>query len=137
MVRLRRERYSPGTATKLHARSAGPFWVLTRMGENAYVVDIPPSWGISSTFNMADLAAYLALPPHDQPSDLGPFYESEFAQQSTPPVLPPDWHEQVEEVLQEIIDFTGDGASWRFFVRWQGVLVEDDAWITEDDLACL
>ena len=79
MVQLRPERYSPGTATKLHARSVGPFRVLFRVGENAYVVDIPPSWGISSTFNVADLAAYLALPPHDQPFDPGPFSESEFA----------------------------------------------------------
>ena len=52
-------------------------------------------------------------------------------------MLPPDWHEQVEEVLQEIIDLTRDGASRRFFVHWQGHLAEDDAWITEDDLACL
>ena len=117
MVQLRLERYSLGTTTKLHARSGGSFRVLSRMGENTYVVDIPPSWGISSTLNVTDLAAYLALPPHDQPSDPGPFSENEFAQQSTPPVLPSDWHEQVEEVLQVIIDFTGDGASRRFFVR--------------------
>ena len=137
MVQLRPERYSPGTATKLHARSAGPLWVLSRVGENAYVVDIPTSWGISSTFNVADLAAYLALPPHDQPSDPCPFSKSKFAQQSTPLVLPPDWHEQVEEVLKEIIDFTEDGASRRFFMRWQGRSLEDDAWITKDDLAHL
>ena len=80
VVWLRLERHSPSTATKLHACSVGPFWVLTRVHENAYVVNIPPSWGISSTFNMADLAAYLALPLHDQPSDPGPFAESEFAQ---------------------------------------------------------
>ena len=57
MVRLRPERYSPGTATNLHARSTGPFWVLTRVGENAYVIDLPPLWGINSTSNVADLAA--------------------------------------------------------------------------------
>ena len=91
MVRLRPERYSLGTATKQHARSAGPFRVLSRVGENAYVVDIPPLWGISSTFNVADLAAYLALPPR-QPFDPGPFSESEFFQQFTPPMLPLDWH---------------------------------------------
>ena len=79
MVQLRPERYSPSTATKLHVRSTGPFRVLSRVGENAYVVDIPPSWGISSTFNVADLVAYLALPPH-QPSNPGPFSKSEFVQ---------------------------------------------------------
>ena len=52
-------------------------------------------------------------------------------------MLLPDWHEQVEEVLQEIIDFTRDGASQRFFMRWQGCPTEDDAWITEDDFARL
>ena len=62
MVRLRPERYAPGTATKLHARSAGPFHVLSQIGENAYVVDIPHSWGISSTFNVADLASHQAPP---------------------------------------------------------------------------
>ena len=48
MVRLRPERYSPSMATKLHACTAGTFRVFSRVGENAYVVDIPPLWGISS-----------------------------------------------------------------------------------------
>ena len=140
MVRLRPERYSPDIATKLHACSTDPFRILTRVGENTYVFDIPPSWEISSTFNVVDLAAYLPPATHDQPSDPGPFFESEFADQSTPPpppLLPPEWHEHVEEVLREVIDFTQDGASRRFFVRWQGCLVEDDAWIKEEDLVHL
>ena len=45
MVRLRPERYSRGTATELHARNSGPFRVLTRVDENAYVVDILTRWG--------------------------------------------------------------------------------------------
>ena len=136
MVRLRPERYAPGTATKLHARSAGPFRVLSRIGENAYVVDIPHSWGISSTFNVADLASHQAPPlsSDGEPSSTGPFSEREFAMESTPPILPPDWHERVEEILREVIDFSGDGVSRRFLVRWQGRPSEDDAWISEADL---
>ena len=88
-VWLRPERYSPGIAMKLHARSARPFQVLTRVGENTYIVDIPPSWGISLTFNMADMATFVAPQAHDQPSDPDPFFESEFVDQSTPPVLLP------------------------------------------------
>ena len=84
MVWLRRERYSPGIATKLHARSASPFQVVTRACKNAYVVDIPLSWGISSTFNVADLASYVTPPAHDQSSDPGPLSENEFANQSSP-----------------------------------------------------
>ena len=51
-----------------------------------------------------------------------------------PPILPPDCHERVEEILREVIDFSGDGVSRRFLVRWQGRPSEDDAWILEADL---
>ena len=136
MVRLRLEHYTPGSATKLHARSTGPFRVLSRIGENAYVVDIPPSWGISSTFNVADLASHQAPPllADIEPSSRGPFFEREFTMEYTPPILPPDRHKRVEEILQEVIDFLGDEVSWRLLVHWQGRLSEDDAWISEEDL---
>ncbi|GFY91156.1 hypothetical protein Acr_07g0013520 [Actinidia rufa] len=58
MVRIRPERYPSGTARKLCARSAGPFKVLKRIGPNAYVIDLPPESGISSTFNIEDLIAF-------------------------------------------------------------------------------
>ncbi|CAA6674206.1 unnamed protein product [Spirodela intermedia] len=54
--------------------------------------------------------------------------------ESTPPILPFDWHKQVEEILQKVINFTRDGVSRRFLVRWQGCPSEDDAWILEADL---
>ncbi|GFZ19760.1 hypothetical protein Acr_28g0004650 [Actinidia rufa] len=58
MVRIRPERYPSGTARKLCARSAGSFKVLKRIGPNAYVIDLPPESGISSTFNIEDLIAF-------------------------------------------------------------------------------
>ena len=63
IVRLRPERYALGTAMKLHARSANPFRVLSQIDENIYVFDIPPSKGISSTFNVIDMASHQAPPP--------------------------------------------------------------------------
>ncbi|CAA6654819.1 unnamed protein product [Spirodela intermedia] len=136
MVRMRPERYAPGSTTKLHVRSVGPFRVLSWIGENAYVIDIPPLWGISSTFNVADLASHQAPPLSSdvEPSSTGLFSKREFAMESTLPILPLDWHEQVEEILREVIDFTGDGVSRRFLVCWQGHPSEDDAWISEADL---
>ena len=58
MIRVRPERFPLGTMKKLQARGVGPFRVLKRVGSNAYVVDLPDDYGISSTFNVSDLVAY-------------------------------------------------------------------------------
>ena len=129
MVRLRPERYAP-------ALSTGPSRVLPRIGGIAYVVDIPPSWGNSSTFHVMDLTSHPALPLSSdvKPSPTGPFFEREFAWKPTFPALPPDRHERVEEIFREVIDFSGDGVSWRFFVHWPGRPPEDDVYISKVDL---
>ena len=131
MVRLRPERYAPGTA-----RSIGPSQVLSRIGGIAYVVDIPPSWGISSTFHVMDLTSHPALPLSSdvKPSPTGPLFEREFSLKSTTPVLPPDQHRRVEEIFREVIDNSEDGVSWRFLVHWPGRPPEDDVYISEVDL---
>ena len=57
MIRIWLERFPSRTVKKLQARSAGPFKVLKRMGPNAYVIDLPHDYGISSSFNIEDLVA--------------------------------------------------------------------------------
>ena len=58
MLRLRPERFFPGTFRKLQACGMGPFEVLSKVGENGYVIDIPNDWGIHPMFNIEDLVAY-------------------------------------------------------------------------------
>ena len=41
MIRLSPERFPPGTFRKLQARGMGPFEVLSKVGENGYIIDIP------------------------------------------------------------------------------------------------
>ena len=49
-VHLRNERFSHGKFSKLHPRVDEPFLILQRFGENAYKVELPTSYEVSSTF---------------------------------------------------------------------------------------
>ena len=61
MLRIRPERFSPGTVKKLHACSVGPFQILKKLNDNAYVIDLLQDFGISFTINIEDLLDYKGL----------------------------------------------------------------------------
>ena len=130
MIRVRPERFSSGTVKKLQARGAGPFRVLKRVGSNAYVVDLPNDYGISSTFNVSDLVAYRdpAVIP-SEPFEPSPPLVSDPVPECPLPA-PFQQREQIEHILDEQVITTRSGAYQRYLVRWKGCPMTDDTWIT-------
>ena len=57
-LHLRKERFPDFRKSKLMPRADGPFKVLERINDNAYKLDLPTNFGISPTFNIADLHPY-------------------------------------------------------------------------------
>jgi hypothetical protein len=57
-IHLRKERFPEQRKSKLMLRGDCPFYILAKINDNAYKIDLPPSYGVSNTFNVADLLPY-------------------------------------------------------------------------------
>jgi len=57
-IHLRKERFGKGRYGKLKPKADGPFRVLKKINNNAYEIELPDHYGVSSTFNVSDLTPY-------------------------------------------------------------------------------
>ena len=60
-----KDRFPKYRQNKLLPRADGPFKILKKIGDNAYKVDLPNTYGISNTFNIGDLRK------HESNTELG------------------------------------------------------------------
>jgi hypothetical protein len=57
-LHLRKDRFPTLRRSKLMPRAAGAFKVLTKINDNAYILDLPTEFGVSTSFSVADLKLY-------------------------------------------------------------------------------
>ena len=99
----------------------GPFRVLKRLGENAYLWELPSNLHFSPIFNVEDLYIY-----HDHHNDV-----SEELDLQLPPTLSP--HLEIEYVLDDQLVSTRQDEYQKIFVKWRGKPHSENTWITTTD----
>jgi translation initiation factor IF-1 len=57
-IHMRKERFPSQRKSKLMPRGDGPFQVVAKVNDNAYKIDLPCEYGVSATFNVADLSPF-------------------------------------------------------------------------------
>ncbi|WVZ49166.1 hypothetical protein U9M48_000543 [Paspalum notatum var. saurae] len=81
--------------SKLILRADGPFKIIEKINDNAYKLELPPEFGVSPTFNIADLKPYLGeedelesrttpLQEGEDDEDISPMHVTD-----TPPMVVP------------------------------------------------
>ncbi|GKB28436.1 hypothetical protein Tco_0867837 [Tanacetum coccineum] len=55
---------------KLQPRAGGPFQVLKRINDNTYKIDLPSTYNVSATFNVADLSTYVTSSADDEDEEI-------------------------------------------------------------------
>jgi hypothetical protein len=92
-LHLRKDHFPELRKSKLMPRADGPFKILGKVNDNAYKLALPPDFGVSATFNFADLTPHMgeedelesmmtALQEGEDDKDITPMYTAE-----TPPIV--------------------------------------------------
>jgi len=72
-VHLHKDHFPKHCKSKLQPRADGPFKVLRKINDNAYEIDLPSTYGVSTSFNVADLSPFFGL----EELRMTPFQEGE------------------------------------------------------------
>ncbi|XP_054824787.1 uncharacterized protein LOC129322504 [Prosopis cineraria] len=133
MARIRPERYPKQAFKKLHARAAGPFRIIKKLGPNAYLLELPSDMAISPVFNVEDLMPYRGTfePSPLLSDDFAGTQPSQVPIPSLPAVTPSV--DEIETIMDDQMVFTSEGPIRRYLVRWRGRSDEDATWISEDE----
>jgi hypothetical protein len=99
-VHLCKDRFPAQRKSKLQPRADGPFKVLERINDNAYKIDLPSEYGVSTTFNVADLSPYHGM----EESRMTPFQGGEDDEDipAITPIQGPITRSRAKKLQQEV-----------------------------------
>jgi hypothetical protein len=60
-VHLLKDRFPEQRKSKLQPRADGPFKVLRKTNDHTYEIDLPRTYGVITSFNVADLSSFFGL----------------------------------------------------------------------------
>ena len=102
-VHMRKERFSEQRKSKLQPRGDGPFQVLERINDNAYKIELPGEYNVSTTFNVSDLTFFDA----DGEADLrtNPFEEGESDKDMARTIMAPTKYQVTDTFFFKKISF--------------------------------
>ncbi|XP_073525656.1 uncharacterized protein [Phyllobates terribilis] len=115
-LHLRKDRFPDQRKSKLSPRGDGPFKVLKKVGDNAYVLELPSEYGVSPVFNVGDLSPFHGI---EGDSRTNPFQEGEIDEGSSivePPIQTPIFEGPITrakaKTLQEELDAMMATRAW-------------------------
>ena len=132
MVHIRLERITTTFSKKLYARAMGPYFIISKLGSNAYLLDLPNDMNISLIFNVEDFLPYQGtFEPSTFPSSVSAGEASKGA-----PTMPSLQFskETVDTIFDDEFVTSRDEGFHHFLVKWHGHPDSDATWIQEDDL---
>ena len=132
MVRIHPKRIPKAFSNKIYARAMGPYSIISKMGSNAYLLDLPNDMDISPVLNVDDLLPYRGT---FEPSTLPSNVSASEARKGAPtmPLLQYS-KEKVDIILDDEFVTSKDGGFHCLLVKWHGRPDSDATWIQEDDL---
>ncbi|WVZ76541.1 hypothetical protein U9M48_024508 [Paspalum notatum var. saurae] len=106
-LHLRKERFPDFRKSKLMPQAAGLFKVLEKINDNAYKFELPANFGVSPTFNVADLKPYLGE-EDELASRTTSLQEGEDDEDITPMVMQgPITRARAKQLNQQVSSFLG------------------------------